>query len=166
MRSRGTALCYGGSLAGVHKRSTMTACDSEKEARSLPELLESRRIAGRIPDSVLDVAVTEVVLNQSGVGAFGRPGRSRTHGAACEDERSRVEAAALYFSRSKLTVERCNGLRCSLTKKVFTMSGTLMRVRSFSQAAIALSSPPQGGCVVDNPPFNRATSSTRLSAST
>ena len=70
MRSRGTALCYGGKFGRRTQRSTMTACDSEKEARSLPELLESRRIAGRIPDSVLDVAVTEVVLNQSGVGAW------------------------------------------------------------------------------------------------
>src|SRR5271169_1212860 len=74
------------------------------------------------------------------------------------------EAAALYFRKSKLTVERCNGLRCSLTKNALPVGFIL--ARSFSHALTALSSSPRRGCVVDNPPFNRATCSTRLSVST
>ena len=70
-----------------------------------------------------------------------------------------MEAAALYFRKSKLTVERCNGLRCSLTKNALPVGFILPR--SFSHALTALSSSPRRGCVVDNPPFNRATCSTR-----
>src|SRR6266404_200814 len=68
------------------------------------------------------------------------------------------EAAALYFRKSKLTVERCNGLRCSLTKNALPVGFIL--ARSFSHALTALSSSPRRGCVVDNPPFKRATCST------
>jgi len=36
----------------------------------LPEPLESRRIAGRVLDGVLDVAVSEIILNQPSVRAL------------------------------------------------------------------------------------------------
>ena len=65
---------------------------------------------------------------------------------------------------SRLTVDRCNGLRCSLTKNALPVG--FIRARSFSHALMARSSSPRSGCVVDNPPFNRATCSTRLSVST
>jgi hypothetical protein len=42
---------------------------------------------------------------------------------------------------SKLTVERCKGLRCSLTKKVLPVG--FMRARCLSHALIALSSSPR-----------------------
>jgi hypothetical protein len=41
-----------------------------------------------------------------------------------------------------------------------------IRTRSFSHAPTARSSSPRKGCVVDSPPFNLATCSTRLSMST
>src|SRR5271166_4384535 len=56
---------------------------------------------------------------------------------------------------SKLTVDRCNCLRCSLTKNALPIG--FIRARSLSHALIALSSSLRKGCVVDNPPFNRAT---------
>src|SRR5260370_12412030 len=62
------------------------------------------------------------------------------------------------------TGARRSGLRCSLTKHALTVGFIL--ARSFSHALTALSSSPRKGCVVDNPPFNRATCSTRLSVST
>src|SRR5271166_2203116 len=72
--------------------------------------------------------------------------------------------ALLYVRSSKLTVDRCNGLRCSLTKNALPVG--FIRARSFSHALIARSSSRRRGCVVDNPPFNRATCSTGLSVST
>ena len=42
------------------------------------------------------------------------------------------EAAALYFRKSKLTVERCNGLRCSLTKKLLPVGFIRARQPSIS----------------------------------
>ena len=48
------------------------------------------------------------------------------------------EAAALYFRRARLTVDRCNGFRCSLTKNVLPVG--FIRARSFSHALTALSS--------------------------
>jgi hypothetical protein len=49
-----------------------------------------------------------------------------------------------------LTVARCIGLRCSLTKNALPVG--FMRARFFNQAAIARSSSPRSGCVVDKPP--------------
>ena len=74
------------------------------------------------------------------------------------------EAAALYFRRARFTVDRCNGCRCSLTKNALPVGFIL--ARSFSHALTARSSSPRRGCVVDSPPFNRATCNTRLSVST
>ena len=74
------------------------------------------------------------------------------------------EAAALYFRRARFTVDRCNGCRCSLTKNALPVG--FIRARSFSHALTARSSSPRSGCVVDRPPFNRATCKTRLSVST
>src|SRR5271157_87945 len=65
---------------------------------------------------------------------------------------------------SKLTVDRCNCLCCSLTKNALPIG--FIRARSLSHALIALSSSLRKGCVVANPPFNRATCNTRLSVST
>src|ERR1700680_167784 len=76
------------------------------------------------------------------------------------------EAAALYVRKRRLIVERCNGLRCSLIKNVLTEEGGFIRARSLSHALIVLSSSLRNGCVVDKPPFNLATCSTRLSVST
>jgi Phage integrase family len=61
-------------------------------------------------------------------------------------------------------VERCSGLRCSLTKNV--LPALFIRARSFSHAFMASSSSLRSGCVVDNPRFSRVTCSTRLSVST
>src|SRR5208337_994858 len=74
------------------------------------------------------------------------------------------EAALLYVCMSKLTVDRCNCLCCSLTKNALPIG--FIRARSLSHALIALSSSLRKGCVVANPPFNRATCNTRLSVST
>jgi len=71
---------------------------------------------------------------------------------------------ALYFRMARLTVDRCNGFRCSLTKNVLPVG--FIRARSFSHAPMARSSSPRSGCVVDSPCFNRATCNTRLSVST
>src|SRR5450755_3554964 len=43
-------------------------------------------------------------------------------------------AALLYVRKSRLTVERCRGLRRSLRKNAFTLAGAFLRARSFSQA--------------------------------
>src|SRR5205823_5498907 len=67
-------------------------------------------------------------------------------------------ARAPYLRSARLTVERCNGVRCSLTKNV--LPADFIRARSFNQAPIALSSSPRSGCVVERPPFNRATCNT------
>jgi hypothetical protein len=40
----------------------------------------------------------------------------------------------------------CSGLRCSLTKNVFTASGGFMWLRSFSQAPASAPSPPRPAC--------------------
>ena len=48
------------------------------------------------------------------------------HGAICEDERARARAAAaLNFRKSKLTVERCKGLRCLLIANKERLAGRL-----------------------------------------
>src|SRR5271165_249545 len=65
---------------------------------------------------------------------------------------------------SKFTLDRCICLRCSLTKNALVIG--FIRARSFSHALTARSSSPRRACVVDNPLFNRATCSTRLSVST
>src|SRR5271165_4396805 len=65
---------------------------------------------------------------------------------------------------SKFTLDRCICLRCSLTKNALVIG--FIRARSFSHALTARSSSPRRGWVVDNPLFNRATCSTRLSVST
>jgi len=70
----------------------------------------------------------------------------------------------LYVFKRRLTVDRCKGRRCSLTKKL--LPAGFIRARSFSQAPIARSSSDRSGCVVDRPRFNRATCKTRLSLST
>jgi hypothetical protein len=57
-------------------------------------------------------------------------------------------SAGAVFRKSKLTVERCNGLRCSLTNNALRIGFIL--ARSFSHALTALSSSPRRGCVVDN----------------
>jgi hypothetical protein len=54
-----------------------------------------------------------------------------------------------------LTVERCNGFRCSLINNVLTEEGGFIRARSLSHALMALSSALCNGRVVDKPPFNR-----------
>ena len=63
------------------------------------------------------------------------------------------EAAALYVRKRRLTVERCNGFRCSLIKIVPTEEGGFIRARSLSHALMVLSSSLRNGCVVDKPPF-------------
>jgi hypothetical protein len=43
------------------------------------------------------------------------------------NEQGQRSTAALYFRKSKLTVERCNGLRCSLAKNALPVGFTLAR---------------------------------------
>jgi hypothetical protein len=64
------------------------------------------------------------------------------------------DAALLHVFRSRLTVERCKGLRCSLTKNVLQFG--CIRARCLSYAPIAFSSSPHKGFVVENPSFNLA----------
>ena len=78
-------------------------------------------------------------------------------------EKGRAAALAVFL-QGGLTVERCKALRCSLTKKL--LPGGFIRARCFSHAAIALSSSPRSGCVVERPRFKRVICSTRLSLST
>ena len=78
--------------------------------------------------------------------------------------KKRRAAVLLQVSRSRLTVERCNGLRRSLTKNLLQLG--FIRARCLSHASMALSSSPRSGCVVDNPCFNRTTCNTRLCVST
>jgi hypothetical protein len=83
----------------------------------------------------------------------------------CGDEPAGGSAAALpYLSKRKLTVERCNGRRCSLIKNV--VPSGFIRARSFNHMPIARSSSPRKGWVVYSPPFNRRTCNTPLSVST
>jgi hypothetical protein len=66
-------------------------------------------------------------------------------------EKGRV-AALLHASKIRLTVERCKGFRCSLTKNV--LPAGFIRARCLSHAPMALSSSGRNGCVVENPCFN------------
>ncbi len=108
--------------------------------------------------------MAEIILNEPSIRAL--VGQREAAGMA---QHVRIgqqgrEAAALYFCRARLTVDRCNGLRCSLTKNV--LPAGFIRARSFSHAPTARSSSPRSGCVVDRPPFSRKTCGTRLSVST
>ena len=69
-----------------------------------------------------------------------------------------------YLRSSRLTVERCRGLRRSLSK--VDRPGAFIRKRSTSQVLIARISSPRRGWVVKSPPLRRATWRMRLSMST
>jgi len=77
------------------------------------------------------------------------------------DEQGQGSGGAV-FSQEQVNGRACNGLRCSLAKE--RLAGRFHPGTFFH--ALALSSSPRRSCVVDNPPFNRATCSTRLSVST
>src|SRR5438105_4951760 len=62
-------------------------------------------------------------------------------------------AALLHAFTIRLTVERCKGLRCSLTKNVLPVGS--IRARCLSHAPMAFNSSPRKGWVVENPRFNR-----------
>jgi hypothetical protein len=58
------------------------------------------------------------------------------------------DAAALYFRSARLTVDRCNGLRCSLTKNVLPVG---FHPGAFSQPCANRPHflPPHGGYLLD-----------------
>jgi hypothetical protein len=70
--------------------------------------------------------------------------------------RNRQPCQLPYFFKARLTVERCIGLSCSLTKNIIPSGFS----RSPNQTLIALRSSPRNGCVVESPPFSRRTCST------
>jgi len=78
--------------------------------------------------------------------------------------RRAARARSLYFFSTRLTVDRCKGVRCSLTKRRLP-SGFIL-ARAASHALIARGSSPCSGWVVDSPPLSRATCKTELSVST
>jgi hypothetical protein len=97
----------------------------------------------------------QVILDELGIRVL--VGQGETAGMAQHVRLGRRgrEAAALNFRRASLTVQRCNGFRCSLTKNI--LPSGFSQARSLSHAPTAHSSPPRNGCVVDRPPFSRAT---------
>jgi hypothetical protein len=117
-------------------------------------------------DGVLNVAVSEVILNEPRIRALVGEGEAAGVAQHVGMGEQGQDSGGGVFRSARLTVERCNSFRCSLTKNVLPIG--FIRARCFSQAATATArSPlPRSGCVVDSPPFNRATCSTRLSVST
>ena len=122
----------------------------------MPELLEPRRVGGRVLDGVLDVPVSEVILNEPRIRALVGQGEAASVAQHVRmGKQGQGSGGAVLSAKARLTVDRCNGLRCSLTKNVLPVG--FIRARSFSHALMALNSSPRSGCVVDSPPFNRAT---------
>ncbi len=68
------------------------------------------------------------------------------------------------LSPPRLTVERCNGFRCSLANNVLPIG--FVRAPSLSHALMARSSSLRSGCVVYSPFLNRATCSMDVPFST
>jgi hypothetical protein len=97
-----------------------------------------------------DAAVAEIILNEPGVGSLVGEGEAASM-AQHVGMRGEGQGGCFAIScKARLTVERCNGLRCWLTKKLLPPG--LSRERSFSHAPIARSSSVRSGCVVDSPP--------------
>src|SRR6266478_6861372 len=102
--------------------------------------------------------MSEVILNEPSIRAL--IGQSEAASVAQHvgmDEQGQGSGGAV-FSQEQVNGRAVHGLRCSLTKNALPVGFIL--ARSFSQALTALSSSPRRGCVVDNPPFKRATCST------
>jgi hypothetical protein len=92
-----------------------------------PQLLEPCGIAGGVPDGVLNVAMPEIILNQPHIRAL--IGQGEAAGVAQHmgwAEKGRA-ASSLYLRKARLMVDRCSGLRCSLTKKL--LPSGFMRAR-------------------------------------
>ena len=83
-----------------------------------PKLFEPGGVGGGVLDGVFDVPVAKVILNEPGIGALvgkGEAAGMAEHvGMGAEGQGS----GGAVSGEAQLTVERCSGFRCSLTKKV------------------------------------------------
>jgi hypothetical protein len=71
----------------------------------MPKLLEPRRIARGVPHGVLNVAVSEVILNEPGIGSLvGKCEAASMAQLVTMD--AEVQGVALYFSKARVTVAR------------------------------------------------------------
>jgi hypothetical protein len=113
---------------------------------------------------VLNVPVSEIVLNEPRIRALVGQGEAASVAQHMRMGEQGREAAALYFRRARLTVDRCNGFRCSLTKNALPVG--FMRARSLSHARPPAARRRAVAASSIDPPFNRATCKTRLSVST
>ena len=106
----------------------------------------------------LDVAMSEIILNESGIRALIGHGEAASvaqhvgmgeqgHGSGCA-----------VFSQEQVNGRAVQRFALPLTKNALPVGFILPR--SFSHALTALNSLPRRCCVVDKPPFNRATCST------
>jgi hypothetical protein len=124
-----------------------------------PQFFKPGGVAGGVSNGVLDVAMAEIILNQASIRALVGEREAASMAEHVGMGKKGQGAASLYFRTARLTVDRCSGVRCSLTKKLLPVG--FMRARCFSQAAIALSSSPHSGWMVESPRFKRVTYSTR-----
>ena len=103
---------------------------------------------------MLNVPVPEIILNEPGIGSLVGRAKPQAWRSMCGWAEKGRAAALLQVSKIRLTVERFNGLRCSLTKNALQFGS--IRARCFNHAPIAFSSSGRNGWVVDNPCFNLA----------
>ena len=101
------------------------------------EVFEPVRRQGRVADRGHDRSVAEIGLDGARVvavvGELEAASMAQHVGMGAKGQ----EAAAPYFCKSKFTVDRCNGFRCSLTKNALPVG--FIRARSFSHALTARS---------------------------
>jgi len=125
-----------------------------------PQFLEPRRIGGGVTDGVLNVPVSEIILNQPRVRTLIGQGETRSMWGWAATSRPAASPYRLIISH---TVLRERGARRSLINSVLP-SGCI-RSRSASHFLTALISSPRNGCVVESPFFRRRTCSVRPSRS-
>src|SRR6266481_8662747 len=94
---------------------------------SPPQLLEPCRVGGRVLDGVLDVPMSEVILNEPSIRAL--IGQSEAASVAQHvgmDEQGQGSGGAV-FSQEQVNGRAVHGLRCSLTKNALPVGFILAR---------------------------------------
>ena len=113
---------------------------------------------------MLNVPVSEVILNEPSIRALIGQGEAASVAQHVGMGEQGQGSGGAVFSQEQVNGRAVQRLALLAYKE--RLAGRFILARSFSQALTALSSSPRRGCVVDNPPFNRATWSARLSVST
>jgi hypothetical protein len=94
-----------------------------------PQFFKPGGVAGGVSNGLLDVAMAEIILNQASIRALVGEREAASMAEHVGMGKKGQGAASLYFRTARLTVDRCSGVRCSLTKKLLPV-GFMRRVVS------------------------------------